>query len=119
MACGEAALRADVVVVGAGPAGAAAAITSANAGLKVVILDRQAFPRDRPGETLHPGVERPLSDLGVLAAVSRAGFPRHEGIWVRWDGPLRLVRYGRDEAGPWLGLQAWRADFDAILLDHA
>ena len=112
-------LNADVAVVGAGPAGAAAAISCAKAGLAVIILDRERFPRERPGETLHPGIEVPLRELGTLERVYRVGFLRHGGIWVSWgDGP-RFVPYGADGAGHWRGFQAWRADFDAILLKRA
>lgn len=112
-------MKADVVIVGAGPAGAAAAICCARAGLKVVVLDRERSRRERPGETLHPGIEPLLRELGVLERVLRAGFLRHEGIWVRWDGPRRFVPYGADAAGPWRGFQAWGAELDAILLQHA
>ena len=113
-------LRADVAIVGAGPAGTATAISCLRAGLRVVILERERFPRERPGETLHPGVEPLLRRLGVLDRVSRAGFLRHEGIWVRWeDSSPRFVPYGADENGAWKGFQAWGADLDAILLEHA
>ena len=109
----------DVAVVGAGPAGAAAAISCAYAGLEVVILDHEPFPRHRPGETLHPGIVSPLSELGVVERVLRAGFPRHEGLWVCWGGEPRFVPYGADSSGPWRGLQAWRAEFDSMLLGQA
>lgn len=112
-------MKPDVVIVGAGPAGTAAAISCARVGLTVVILDRERFPRERPGETLHPGIEAPLKELGVVGHVSQANFLRHEGVWTRWNGDLRFVSYGQDEAGPWRGFQAWRADLDAILLQQA
>jgi flavin-dependent dehydrogenase len=112
-------LKTDVVIVGAGPAGAAAAICCARAGLKVVVLDRERSRRERPGETLHPGIEVLLGELGVLERVLQAGFLRHEGIWVRWDGPRRFVPYGADAAEPWRGFQAWGAELDEFLLQHA
>ena len=57
---------ADVVIVGAGPAGAAAAITLANAGRRVVLLDKAAFPRDKIcGDGLTTGALRLLESLGV------------------------------------------------------
>lgn len=77
---------ADVVIVGGGPAGSAAAIACAGTGLNVVLVERAAFPREAPGETLHPGVESLLERLGVAGAVRAAGFLRHEGTWVRWGG---------------------------------
>ena len=119
MAAGPDSLTVDVAVAGAGPAGAAAAAVCAQGGLEVLLLDRERFPRERVGETLHPGVEGPLRRLGVLERVRRAGFPRHDGVFTRWDGPGRLVRYGADADGPWRGFQAWRADLDAILLARA
>jgi len=85
----------------------------------VEIVERECFPRERPGETLHPGVEILLDRLGVLDAVSRAGFMRHAGIRVHWDQVPRFVPYGADASGRWRGFQAWRATLDVILLARA
>lgn len=109
----------DVAVIGAGPAGCAAAIACARAGLHVQVLERNRFPRDRPGETLHPGVEPLLRQLGVWDRVVGAGFLRHEGHWISWGAEPRFEAFGSDENGPWLGLQAWRAELDRILLAGA
>jgi flavin-dependent dehydrogenase len=109
----------DVLIVGGGPAGAAAAITCARAGLDAVILERHAEPADKPGETLHPGVEPLLERLGVADQVRAAGFLRHEGIDISWDAAPRFEAYGGDANGPWQGFQAWRATFDQILLAAA
>ncbi len=112
-------LDADVAIAGAGPAGAAAAIACARAGLRVVLLERSALPRERPGETLHPGVEAPLRELGVLERVLDSGFARHPGVWAGWGEAPRFAAYGVDDEGPWHGFQAWRADFDALLVARA
>src|SRR5712691_8031390 len=109
----------DVAVIGAGPAGTAASIALARQGLRVTVFERAAFPRHRPGETLHPGVERMLEDLGVWPAVRDAEFLRHRGHWVAWNSPLTFQRYGEDDGRPWEGLQAWRAEFVALLLEQA
>ena len=109
----------DVVVVGGGPAGAAAAIGCASAGLDVVLVEASDRPSDRPGETLHPGVESLLDRLGLSEALAEAGFLRHPGHWVRWCGPDRFERFGGDETRPWLGYQAPRRAFDAMLLARA
>ena len=62
--------RCDVLVVGAGPAGSAAAQLLARAGRSVVVVDQQAFPRDKVcGDGLIPDAHRALARLGVLAQV--------------------------------------------------
>jgi flavin-dependent dehydrogenase len=109
----------DVVIIGGGPGGTAAAIACAQAGLRVALLEQARFPRDRPGETLHPGVEPILKQLGAWDAVQGAGFLRHRGHYVEWFEERRFESFGADESGDWLGFQAWRADFDAILLNQA
>jgi flavin-dependent dehydrogenase len=82
-------------------------------------LEAQSFPRDRPGESLHPGVEPLFRQLGVERAVEAAGFPRYRGQWISWGGPWRFEEFGSDSTGPWLGIQAWRATLDSILLEAA
>jgi flavin-dependent dehydrogenase len=109
----------DVVVVGGGPAGSAAAIWCARHGLTVCLLERQRFPRHRPGETLPPGVDVLFGQLGVAEAIARAGFTRHSGTWVEWTGERRFEAFGGMPDAPWLGRQAPRADLDLILLDAA
>ena len=109
----------EALIIGAGPAGCAAAIQLAKAGLQVTILEREPFPRDRPGETLHPGIQPLMAQLGVEEELLSSGFVRHKGNWVQWDGELKFEAFGSDENGPWLGFQAWRADFDAMLLEKA
>ncbi len=109
----------DVVILGAGPAGAATAIQCARHGLRVFLIERAEFPRSAPGETLHPGLLPLLKELGVEDRVLSAGFLRHEGHHVHWNEPERFIAFGDDATGPWLGLQAWRPDFDAILLERS
>lgn len=60
----------DVLVIGAGPAGSAAAITLAKAGLDVVLVDQHAFPRDKVcGDGLIPDAHQALAKLGLLDPV--------------------------------------------------
>jgi flavin-dependent dehydrogenase len=64
-------------------------------------------------------VEALLERLGVAAEVRAAGFPRHEGIWTHSPAGRVFTPYGADADGPWRGFQAWRAEFDALLLRRA
>jgi flavin-dependent dehydrogenase len=112
-------LDADVAVVGGGPAGSAVAIGCASRGLRVVLLERDVFALERPGETLHPGVESLLAQLGIADRLPQVTGARHPGIWVEWGSPRRFEPYGSDEQGPWSGFQVSRADFDTLLLVRA
>ncbi|QZN77668.1 NAD(P)/FAD-dependent oxidoreductase [Paenibacillus sp. DR312] len=108
----------DVVVIGGGPAGAAAAISCAQSGLEVlVVVGSQS--RDRPGESLHPGIEPLLDRLGVGDRVRMSHFIRHEGYWVEWGKERHFSLFGSDDDGPWQGYQAWGSEFDKMLLDEA
>ncbi|YCM47077.1 NAD(P)/FAD-dependent oxidoreductase (plasmid) [Verrucomicrobiaceae bacterium 227] len=110
----------EVMIIGAGPAGCAAGILLARAGWTVRLFEAAEFPRHRPGESLHPGIEPLLEKLGVAEAVNAAGFLRFPGIRVAWaDCTERFDAFGEDERGAWLGYQAWRPKFDAILLEEA
>jgi flavin-dependent dehydrogenase len=109
----------DVIVAGGGPAGVAAAIECRRRDLRTLLLEASASPRNRPGETLHPGAESLFRALGVSDAVNGAGFPRHGGIAVRRGNAVSIQRYGADDDGEWLGYQAHRAELDRILLEQA
>ena len=75
----------DVLVVGAGPAGSAAAITLARAGLDVVLIDQHTFPRDKIcGDGLIPDAHRALAELGLLDEVMALAQPAH---FVRATSP--------------------------------
>jgi flavin-dependent dehydrogenase len=107
----------DVAIVGGGPAGSAAALWCVRQGLRVVLVERERFPRHRPGETLPPGAGPLFNQLGVADAIAAAGFTRHLGTWVSWSGPRRFDPFGADRNGPWQGFQAPREQLDQILLD--
>lgn len=109
----------DVIIIGSGPGGSATAIQCANQGLKVVLIEAKVFPRSHPGETLHPGIEPLLKQLGVADSVLNAGFLRHKGNWVEWEGEPKFAAFGQKDSEVWFGFQAWRADFDNILLNQA
>ena len=87
-------LNSSTAIIGAGPAGCAAAIELARAGKQVVLLETSTFPRHRPGESLHPGVEVIFEKLGVADAVNSAGFVRHRTLSGYFPGSL-CGRIGR------------------------
>ena len=111
----------DVVVIGGGPAGSAAATMLARQGWQVVLLERERFPRDHVGESLLPASIPILEELGVLPAVEAQGFVKKLGATMVW---------GRDKE-PWSwffgetnrryphSYQVWRPTFDHLLLDNA
>jgi geranylgeranyl reductase family protein len=110
---------ADVVVVGAGPAGSATAHWCAAAGLDVLLLDKASFPRDKVcGDGLTPR---------AVAELARMGVDTHEDDgWIRNDG-LRVVAGGRSWELAWpdlasypsYGLARSRTSLDHRLAQHA
>lgn len=76
-------MEADVLVVGAGPAGAAVSILLARQGYRVLLVDRATFPRDKAcAEYLSPACNQLLAQLGVLEAVLAASPQRLQGMRI-------------------------------------
>ena len=74
-------MDADVAIVGAGPAGAAAALYLARQGRSVLVFDRRSLPGDKPcGEGLMPRGSRVLAELGLLAPLRARGAPLINGV---------------------------------------
>jgi menaquinone-9 beta-reductase len=108
--------RHDVIVVGAGPAGAVAATIMARAGARVVLIDRATFPRPKLcGDTLNPGALAVLRGLGLAGVAERRGLPV-EGMLV--TGASGLTIEGRYPDGQ-VGRAITRADLDLSLVEAA
>src|SRR4051794_38865437 len=82
-----------------GPAGASAARVAAGSGCRVVVIERAAFPRHRPGETLHPGLEPLLRQLGAWEAVAATDPVRPHGVWQDRPSGSDFSPYGADAGG--------------------
>jgi len=108
----------DLAIVGAGPAGCAAAIWAAARGLNVVLVSR-IESRFRPGECLHPGIEILLRDLGVLDEVLERSRVQPSVRTVEIEGRRLTDNFGSDADGPWRAFHVFRSDLDAILLSRA
>ena len=102
----------EICVIGGGPAGASVALRLASLGHEVCLIERQAFPRRRAGESLTPGVESVLDALGVRDRLETAGIFRAVRAEVRWSNE-RVARM----TGGWRLVD--RGDLDTHLLDAA
>src|ERR1044071_5845910 len=70
----------DVLVIGAGPAGSAAATILAEKGRRVLVLEREKFPRYHIGESLLPFTFQPLQRLGLIDAMRRSAFTKKYSV---------------------------------------
>ncbi|MDQ1730586.1 MAG: menaquinone-9 beta-reductase [Pseudonocardiales bacterium] len=110
---------ADVIVVGAGPSGSAAAYWLATAGLDVLLLEKTEFPREKVcGDGLTPRGTRALVEMGIDVS-EEAGWLHNKGLRVIGGG-LRLELDWPDLASfPNYGLVRPRADLDHLLVQQA
>jgi flavin-dependent dehydrogenase len=112
----------DVAIIGGGPAGSTAATLLARAGRRLVVFEREKFPRFHIGESLLPVSMKTFARLGVLEKFERAGFLRKFGGEIASacadDGVKFYFKNGfRSETE--FSYQVTRAQFDQLLLNHA
>jgi geranylgeranyl reductase family protein len=106
---------ADVIVVGAGPGGSAAAHALAHAGLDVLLLEKSAFPREKVcGDGLTPRAVKSLVQLGIDTTESN-GFIRNRGLRIIGGGLRLELPWPELASYPDYGLVRPRLDFDELL----
>ena len=113
----------DALIIGAGPAGSAAATILAEHGHRALILEREKFPRYHIGESLLPFTFYPLQRLGLLDQMRQSAFVKNYSVQFVSPGgkasqPFYFFdRYDRDTvAQTW---QVLRSEFDLMLVEHA
>ena len=110
--------HADVIVVGAGPAGSATAYWLAQAGLDVLLLEKATFPRDKIcGDGLTPRAVRALVSMGV--DIDGEGWARNKGLRIYGGGVKIELPWPELASFPDFGLVRTRMDFDGLLAEHA
>lgn len=126
----------DVAIVGGGPAGStlASIILTHRPQARIIVLEKETFPRDHVGESQLPAIGAILDEIGCWGKIERAGFPLKVGATYRWGRSPELwdfdfidpdVVEALERPTPYDGprrqtaFQVDRAIYDEILLDHA
>jgi FAD-dependent halogenase len=119
----------DVIVIGGGPAGASASALLSMRGRRVLLLEKEKFPRYHIGESLIPGVMPIIKELGATQALADLGAIAKHGVTLIW-GPSPdpwTINFDeiasnapRDESAPLpFSYEVKRAEFDNMLLIHS
>jgi flavin-dependent dehydrogenase len=126
----------DVAIIGGGPAGSTAGtlLRKYDPSIRVVILEKERFPREKIGESQLPAIGPVLHEMGAWDKIEAANFPIKVGVTYRWGHSPKLwdfefIPYHRmqlgDRPGKFEGqrrltaFQVERARYDDILLRHA
>src|ERR1700712_5218041 len=113
----------DAIIIGGGPAGSCSSAILAEYGHRVLVLEREKFPRYHIGESLIPFTFQPLERLGMIPKMKSSNFVKKYSVtFVQPDGRRSqpfyfFARYDRETvAQTW---QVLRSEFDQMLLDNA
>ena len=110
---------ADVIVVGAGPAGATTAFHLARAGVDVLVVEKASFPREKVcGDGLTPRAVTQLLHMGIDLSEA-AGWRRNRGLRIIGGGMRLELDWPELTSHPPYGLVRQRADFDELLATQA
>jgi len=111
--------RHDVLVIGGGPAGAAAGYWLARAGHDVCVIERKTFPRDKTcGDGLTPRAVKQLADMGLEPAIA-AAHHRHDGLRALAHGITLELPWPEHPDFPPYGYVVRRRDLDGMVAEHA
>ncbi len=112
----------DVLIIGAGPAGSSASALLAEKGHRVLVLEREKFPRYHIGESLLPFTYQPLQRLGLIGKMKKSAFVKKYSVqFVSPSGRASLPFYFFDRYDRESVAQTWqvlRSEFDQMLLDN-
>src|SRR5947207_9950345 len=112
----------DVAIIGGGPAGSIAAALLARAGRRVIVFEREKFPRFHIGESLLPFSMKAFTRLGLHEKFLRAGFLKKYGgeiLGACSDTGTKFYFKDGYRSQTDHAYQVTRGDFDKLLLDHA
>ncbi len=111
----------DVAIIGGGPAGSSAGTLLAKAGRRVVIFEKEKFPRFRVGESTLPATLNTIDRMGAGEKIKNGGFLVKFGGEIVSACGQRVRFYFRNgfKAKRQSAYQVLRSEFDRILLDHA
>jgi flavin-dependent dehydrogenase len=111
----------DVAIIGGGPAGSTAATLLAKAGRRVIVFERERFPRFHIGESLLPFSIQTFDRLGVREKLDRTFLPKFGGEIMAPCGTRGMKFYFKDgyRSERDRAYQVTRSDFDKLLLDHS
>ncbi|MBE2203997.1 MAG: tryptophan 7-halogenase [Chthoniobacterales bacterium] len=112
----------EIVIIGGGPAGSTAATILAQAGRRVLVLEKEKFPRFHVGESLLPYNRRIFDGIGVWPKLEAAGFMKKRGAqFLMGNGSVALrLNFSKGSFNKYHeAIQVERSKFDEILLNHA
>ncbi|RTR29363.1 NAD(P)/FAD-dependent oxidoreductase [Shewanella atlantica] len=110
----------DVVIIGAGPSGSIAGSLLHQQGKRVIVIEKQQFPRFSIGESLLPCCMQWLDEANMLEAVNQAGFQFKNGAAFRYKNQYTDFDFSEKfTPGPGTTFQVERAGFDKLLADTA
>lgn len=110
----------DVVVIGGGPAGSTASGLLSKWGRRVLVLEREKFPRYHIGESLVPGCVPVIKELGAVELIEASGPTKKYGLSLLWGDDPTPWSVDFDEICPHpYAYEVKRAEFDNLLLTHS